>query len=655
MRRVLLVAFALTAVGCKKDEPASTDEAPQIIDGASVVATAPTSAADLQAGRYQLHAGEAGGPCLATEGDGGLGAATCDADQPAQLWFFVSNGDGTWRVEAGGNGDVLDISGGGTEAGTEVGTWGWGEGADNRRFRVQDAGGGAVELASVSAPGQCVALATSGRIELAECGTPEARWWLFAVTQSPTIGRGLSSEGCVAAPVLSVTPVEERTIAALGRPFPANTEDLVEPGSHGSNYGKSPEVVAIPSGTGLDVLVRDQDAPGAGYVVHLEPSADGLAVAAAWRVGLLDSVMGLTLDEEGVRYYATGIDEGDVITASVPAPGERRSGIVRVVGFDEAGCVRLEVDLDLARAYRDGGSEAIINPLTASTSRLAYGDGALALLHGVNTDADDAGTRHQKAMTTHVSVASGEVLRTGSQWVSHSFDQRLYWEPGGFVEAHLGDTYPRGIVLGRFTPTDGAGGYLPFRPKGSGNATYTELGGVAPVTDADYGYLVVFTTERSGEVVEGDTRDLAVVRVKRDVWALDQEAEPIVDPTASEQTVPGSEPAITNRLTWLTDYATTDGPGVHASRPRVVEVGDDQLVVLWERWTAEGFDGTWAMTLNGVGEVTAPAMRIGDDHIPRGEDAVRLGQEAAVVIGDGATLAVTLVDAALQTRRIVVP
>ena len=89
--------------------------------------------------------------------------------------------------------------------------------------------------------------------------------------------------------------------------------------------------------------------------------------------------------------------------------------------------------------------ELLINPMTAATSRLSGATDVFALVHGINTDPDGQGVRHQKALTTHLDASTGEVTRTASIWVSYPFDQRMIFDGQGFVELHLGDAYPRDL------------------------------------------------------------------------------------------------------------------------------------------------------------------------------------------------------------------
>jgi hypothetical protein len=391
-------------------------------------------------------------------------------------------------------------------------------------------------------------------------------------------------------------------------------------------------------------------------LIHLEPKGAGLEITKAWELATLGTLMGLARDDAGLRYYATAVDEKPLISEEYPANGVHRANIARLVGFDEAGCVRLEVDLDLARGWEKADSELIINPMVAATSRLSFGNGALSLVHGINTEPDSEGTRHQKALSTHVAVGNGQAARTSTMWVSHSFDQRQIWDGSAFVELHLGDAYPRSIALGRFTPEQASSTYSLFHIKGGGNPTHSRFGGLTTIPEGDYGYLIAFTAERSGVVSDPPgSRDLALLRVRRDFATMPAES-PVVDPAGAEQQVTFEDgTTATNRVQWLTDLGKTDGAEVHADRPRLVSLDGDRHVVTWERWKATTFEGTWGLVVDGSGAIVEPAKKLGDDHIPRSEDAVRLGNESATVIGAGKGLVVTLIGPDLAVRRVAIP
>jgi hypothetical protein len=463
-------------------------------------------------------------------------------------------------------------------------------------------------------------------------------------------------------------------IAEMGTPFDADVEDLVDPFDWNTNYGKAPELVALADGENIDVLWQDAEQKKA-FVVRAEKGETGYAVTRAYALPIVDKIMGFSRDEAGNYYYATGIDEDGEIDETTPAAGLHRSGIVRLIKFGpEGGCALLNVDVDLAREEKASDSEPIVNPMVAASSRLAYADGALALVHGINTKPDMQGTRHQKALTTHLDATTGAVTRTDSMWVSHSFDQRLFHDGTGFVELHLGDAYPRSIALGRFQAEAGTSTYQLFLPKGptGENSTFTRLGGVVPIASGDFGYLVVFTTDRTLEMPTGDwqtlvgTRDLAFLRVTRDFAEIEPDDRSFID--GSEiMTVTRTERIddmdveveYDNHFDWLTDYT---GDSAQADRPRVAAIGGDQFVVLWERWNgADGdsseFAGTQGLVIGADGVVTAAAKAVSERHLSRGDDVITVGNRALFVTGDAASkkLVLNFVSGDLSVEAVELP
>jgi hypothetical protein len=474
---------------------------------------------------------------------------------------------------------------------------------------------------------------------------------------SPTGG----AAACAPTEGLKVKRLDTTAIALMGKPFDSDGDDT-SPWGWDTNYGKPPEIVALPDGESLDILWQDHSADPArnqmdpnknakkAFVVRVEKGAAGYGVTRAYQIDQLAHIMGLAKDENGNYFVATGVDEDADLTPEMPGPGMHRSGIVKLVKFDVNGCKSLEIDADDERAKADPKSQPIINPMVAATSRLAYHDGRLALLHGINVDYDpEVEARHQKALTTHFDATTGAATRTDSMWVSHSFDQRLFHDGAGFVEVHLGDAYPRAIALGRFN--DGKSGtktYELFKPKGElgDNNTFTRLGGIVPIAMGDLGYLVVFATDRdpsaTTEILNG-SRDLAFLRVSRGFATMDEEGSAFVD-GATTQEVMSSGKGASNKLNWLTDY-TADAAQV--DRPHVAAITGDQAVVLWERWTGTGdrasmFAGTQALVLGTDGTVKVMPKKVSDHHLLRGDDLVSLGAQAVFVTGDGTAKKLTL-------------
>ncbi|MCY0988732.1 hypothetical protein OV203_16475 [Nannocystis sp. ILAH1] len=460
-------------------------------------------------------------------------------------------------------------------------------------------------------------------------------------------------------------PVPVGTIAELLVPFDVNQEDLVGPTSWEPQYGKSPEIVAVPLGATIDVLVQDyaQGPDGHAYVLRLEPSADDYVITAVLEPQMLDKVMGLARDPDGQLYVASGVAEGDTLTLDDPQPGQHRGGIVRVVKQSWDGAVQFDTDVDLGREAVAPDSEPIINPMVAGTARLAWGAGALALVHGNNTDTDwNIMARHQKALTTHLDAGSGTVTRTSSIWVSHSFDHRLFHDGLGFLELHLGDAFPRDVTFARVEPDSDPYSLLGIKGNTGNNNTFTRLGNAAPIEgDPTYGYLALFATESTtgtGDLVSG-SRELALVRVRRDFETVPADSGMHLDPALPDifDVESGGEPR-QNRLRWLTHYQSENGGTTHAERPKLVPLGDDTYAVLWERWDGAqpAFAGTWGMVIDAAGEALVPAALIADTHLPRGDDAFPLAGNAAWITGDAAArqLDIHIVDAQLGYRHVVV-
>jgi len=481
-------------------------------------------------------------------------------------------------------------------------------------------------------------------------------------------GSGGASGPCENAnPALLVTRLSTTLVSEMGLPFDPDEQDDSGPTSWGARYGKTPEIMAATDGDGLRVLFQDQDSDTTAYVVHVAPSGDGYAIDAAFEVESLGRIMGLALDEAGNYFVATGVAEDEMVDASYPPNDVHRPDIVRISKFDSAGCVTMESDVDMERGATDGqdgdDAEIIVNPMVAASSRLAYGNGQLVLVHGHNTEPDEAigGQRHQKAITTHLDAMTGAVTRASSMWVSHSFDQRAFYDGVGFMELHLGDAYPRTIVMGRYHGDVSDGDHDVFAIKGpiGENETFTRLGGIVQTSDPTYGYLVTFSTERTstfdGEGAVQGTRDLALVRVRSDF--ADAEGSVVEEGgDTSTLTVMSGEDEVTNSLRWLTDL----GPDRHVERPRIVALSGTEFVLLWEEWTTSGsndqYQGTFAMTIDAAGQITAGPSEVPDDHhISRGDDAVRLGTRAVYVTGSSEGLHLNLVAADLTTARITLP
>jgi hypothetical protein len=288
--------------------------------------------------------------------------------------------------------------------------------------------------------------------------------------------------------------------------------------------------------------------------------------------------------------------------------------------------------------------------MQASTSRLAVGGNEIGLVHGINTAPDPRvdNRRHQKALSTRLDAKNGEILRTHSIWVSHSFDQRLLYDGEGITELHLGDAYPRAIAFGREHQR-----YPLFHIKGPTglNSTWTSLGNMALIeNDRAYDYIGLFATEPWPDTAPGSrTRNLAIVRVK----GSDNSVDPSLPDTL---TVISKDIEQTNRLRWLTHYATN--PERVPRAPKLIGLGDDRYIVLWEEWRPWQevpswlqFQAVYGLVIDARGNtLRGPKPITGEYRLPSSDDAFLLDGRAGWMTGNAEAqeLNIHLVDTALN-------
>ena len=125
-------------------------------------------------------------------------------------------------------------------------------------------------------------------------------------------------------------------------------------------------------------------------------------------------------------------------------------------------------------------------------------------------------------------------------------------------------------------------------------------------------------------------------------------------------TVLSVDTVYTNRLRWLTSYSAESN--LHAERPKLIGVGGDRYIVLWEEWLDTGsypdvYRGVHGMLIDGQGNVLRAAKLITDGHhLHRGDDAFLLDNRAAWMTGSAVEkkLHLHLVDQSLNYQMVVV-
>lgn len=426
--------------------------------------------------------------------------------------------------------------------------------------------------------------------------------------------------------VKAMKKIETIKVSKLGGvPFDSNKQDLCSPYSWASNYGKTPEIISYSNGENIDIAWKDQSSNNV-YIIHVVTNFSKYSAVSSIKVPILGIFMGFAKDNEGNYYVASGRKEEP---SNFPDPVVHRKNIVRISKIDKNGKKISDFDVDYGRGLLSQKSECILKPTVASSSRLLYGKGMLSLVHGINTP-----TGHQKSITTHVDAKTGKVITNSTIWVSHSFDQRLIWDEDSFIEMHLGDAYPRAIVISKnFGKKYKIKDHNLFYPKGNtgDNKTFTNLGGIVKTEDKNYGYLAVFSTERQNS---SSNKDLSLVRIKNNFESISNRGNDFIDKSMSKQVVNSAEKSVTNYMKWL-----TNNTNANADRSRIAYLRKDKYIILWEQWKgapggSQKYLGTYAMLINSNGDILKESKKVSNNHISRGDDIIVLKNKAVYITGN---------------------
>lgn len=253
---------------------------------------------------------------------------------------------------------------------------------------------------------------------------------------------------------------------------------------------------------------------------------------------------------------------------------------------------------------------------------------------------------HQGSFAALLDQRSLRVLRNFGQNSGHSFGHRIIDDLGVFSTVDVGDNYPRGLVINRFygqskvTRTvftyrtdhrpfndkphyDGKGNLLEPMKWSNDNHCYTELGAIRSTQS---GLGLVFSSERSTNNSTttseyNESRNIGLVLVARSIERFKQ--EDYVVPSGlilskGNDSLPfgfydygGQFKRQQNRgVVWLTNYSKkTEETAVC---PRAVTISRDRLLILWEKWSVQGFRDSWGMIVDESGRKIVEPFSIGN-------------------------------------------
>jgi len=310
---------------------------------------------------------------------------------------------------------------------------------------------------------------------------------------------------------------------------------------------------------------------------------------------------------------------------------------------------------------------------------MQYSKGKLGVIMSRTMHKSGDGLNHQGGIAVIFDTRSLKLVRNLGQTSGHSFENVLTVNAAGeFVGIDLGDNYPRGVHLHKFTSktrrsalvytfktshgtsarspsgrtypryAEISGGGKTFYKWSNDNSTYTELGGVVQTKD---GYVVVFAGEpyngraidnsRTGKSLN-DPRNIGVVRIRSD-FDKHRRFSPDAMVLTPGRTENGGFYSFGGRwskqrnkgVVWLTGYRNKAKTNV--SRLKVAALKSGALIVLWEVWTPTHYVTTYAAKINSSGKRLGLAVDLGSKvRLTRRDDLWVRGNDVHIVAGDKA-------------------
>jgi len=470
-----------------------------------------------------------------------------------------------------------------------------------------------------------------------------------------------------------------------GTPFDTRTAFPYGPASHENVYGQCRQFFPLDLGSQIGVVWQDQKTRAVN-LTRLQADLKGQTTAPI-------------AENPGMRLAAAATDQQALYLLLIQdGEQDQKSKRVLLQKADLKGKILLE------KAHDSGAAGLNITLFGADNiASMAISGGKIGVILGRTMHLSEDGINHQGAIGVVFSAANLSLIENLGQTSGHSFDSYLTpASSGGFLGIDLGDNYPRGVNLHRFSASGmesqviytfktahgtearnpagksfpryaaaSAGGQT-FYQWSNDNCTYTELGALVEAPD---GYLVFIVGEpdaqnRSlnnsrlrGEYLT-DARNVGLVKVRKDFADTEagSEGPNVVPPQIVLSKGPAEDGGFYDfdggwnaqrnaGVNWITSYR--DPKTANASRLRAVPLAADTTLLLWEVWAtaadtaddAGAYRTTCAVRVDAAGRPLSQPVELGSQ--------VRIGRRDDVLVKNGAGYLVTG-DAAGKTLEVLV-
>ena len=471
-----------------------------------------------------------------------------------------------------------------------------------------------------------------------------------------------------------------------GTPFDTATDFAAGPDSFANTYSNTRHFFLVRNGSAIGVVWQNQadsslkltwfgaDRKTPTTVALANPQTQGLACA--------------TGDDAGNVYYLT-------VQRGTGAPNTPRNAALTKAGPN--GAVITTTALDTSGT----GLNMVEFFNLPNVASLKYLNGKLAVMMGRTMLQSGDGLNHQGGIAVVFNATTLAVERNWGQTSGHSWESVLTSNAAGeFVGIDLGDNFPRGVNLHKFTGTNKNSrvisgfktlhGTTPQSPSGAtypvyteisgggttyyqwsnDNRTYTELGGLAQTT---LGYAASFVGERSpgGRLLDNsrvgatlnDPRNIGFLTVREDFQNASGGGTVVSDDlvvtaglveTGGYYSFTGGwTPQRNAGVVWLTNYANT---AQNASRLKMLTRADGSLLLLWEIWTGTSYVATKGMVVAQNGTVVHVATDLSSHvRLGRRDDPLRVNDAIYLAAGNKADPAVELIVIEPTTQSCPIP
>lgn len=213
---------------------------------------------------------------------------------------------------------------------------------------------------------------------------------------------------------------------------------------------------------------------------------------------------------------------------------------------------------------------------------------------------------HQSNGVIAVNMDNMSINNEYSNYVSHSFDQRVFTtSEGKVIFANHGDAYPRGFTVG-----EGSECYFHFYGDLGNTYTYSQLGDLCEVNNN-----IMYVGSAPKSMTDKCKTEPANIFVQ---LASNSNNLPS---SVSRYGTSCNESCTDNGIVWLTDYDDDNS----ACNPKLIKLSETRIVLLWEKFSKGKYYDTYYLVIDNNGYKVSDIISLNGERLSTFETPVLLG------------------------------